>query len=112
MPTGGEFLPVSTPSAIAGAIGALISLKFLDDLTPRKRVTAVVSGFFCSVYITPVAIGAAHSWLEWGWLLEARSEHGMTFLVGLLGMTLAGTLLKFIRVDLIELVKGRIGGKH
>lgn len=112
MPTGGEFLPISSPSAIAGAIGALISLKFLDDLTPRKRVTAVASGFCCSVYVTPVAASALHSWLAWAWLLEPKTEHGISFLIGLLGMALVGTLLKFIKVDLIEIIRGRLNGKR
>ena len=107
-----EPLGVKPATALAAAIGAMISLRYLDELGPRKRVTAVCCGFFASVYITPVLVNSLHAYFEWQWVLTQQGESGFAFLVGLAGLALMGALLKFIKVDLVEVIKGRFNGSR
>lgn len=91
-----DWLVISPWAAIAGAFGALVSLRSLDDLTPRARVFAVAGGFGCSVYLTPLAVDALYVWLEWHILLSARGEAGIAFILGLTGLSIVGESMKLL----------------
>lgn len=101
---------ISKPAAVAGAIGALLSLQYLEQLTRWQRATAVATGFFFCVYVTPIGIGVLHSWLGWSWLTSPHTESGLSFLLGLCGMSAAGTLLKIIKVDIRSWLRRWTGG--
>jgi len=107
-----EPLGIKPATAIAAAIGAMMSLRFLDDLGPRQRVTAVCSGFISSIYLTPIVVNGLNRWLTWTWLDTQQAESGFAFIVGLVGLAVVGTSLKFIRTDLIDLIKGWFNGRR
>lgn len=87
---------ISPWAAIAGAFGALVSLRSVDDLTPRARVFAVVGGFGCSVYLTPLVSEVLYAWAGWHILLSARGEAGIAFLLGLTGLSIIGEGMKLL----------------
>jgi len=89
-----DWLVISPLAALAGAFGALISLRSIDDLTPRGRVVAVAGGFACSVFLTPLIGDGLHAWLDWAILLTPRGEAGIAFALGLLGLTVVGEITK------------------
>lgn len=89
-----EWLVISPIAALAGAIGALISLRSIDSLTPRGRVVAVGGGFGCSIFLTPLVSDGLHSWLDWAVLMTPRGEAGIAFVLGLMGLSIAGEITK------------------
>ncbi len=91
-----DWLVVSPIAALAGAFGALISLRSIDDLTPRGRVVAVAGGFCCAVFLTPLVGDGLHAWLDWAILLTPRGEAGVSFCLGLLGLTVVGEIAKIM----------------
>ena len=91
-----EWLVISPWAAIAGAFGALISLRSIDDLTPRARVLAVLGGFGCSIYLTPLVGEALYIWSDWHVLLSPRGEAGIAFLLGLTGLSIIGEGMKLL----------------
>lgn len=75
---------------IAGLIGAIISLRFVSEVTSwRSRVTMVVCGFFGASYGTP----ALAEWMK----VSERVESGLAFAIGLLFMSLAGAIVGAIK---------------
>lgn len=66
--------------AIGGFIGAILSLSFIKSLTRGQAVVAVVTGFACSVFTTPLTI--AYFSLP----SDDHSRYGVAFLIGLLAM--------------------------
>lgn len=89
-----DWLVVSPIAALAGAFGALISLRSIDDLTPRGRVVAVAGGFACAVFLTPLVTDGLHAWLDWSVLTTTRGEAGIAFVLGLLGLSVVGEIAK------------------
>lgn len=66
--------------AIGGFIGAILSLSFIKSLTRSQAVVAVVTGFACSVFTTPLTIA------YFGLPTDDHSRYGVAFLIGLLAM--------------------------
>lgn len=91
-----DWLVISPVAALAGAIGALISLRSIDSLTPRGRVVAVGGGFGCSIFLTPLVSDGLHSWLDWAVLMTPRGEAGIAFLLGLTGLSIVGESMKLL----------------
>lgn len=69
-----------------GFFGALVSLKFIENLSLWQRGSTVFAGTLVSAYLTPVVV----SWLE----LSPRLEAGIAFLCGLFGMSFTGAVIK------------------
>lgn len=89
-----DWLVISPVAALAGAIGALISLRSIDSLTPRGRVVAVGGGFGCSIFLTPLVSDGLHAWLDWAVLMTPRGEAGIAFVLGLVGLSVVGEITK------------------
>ena len=88
---------------IGGFIGALISLKFIEDIahwSPWKKITTVLAGAAVAAYSTPLTVEL----LE----LSAKAEGAVAFIGGLFGMSIAGAIIKAMP-SLIDAAKERIG---
>lgn len=77
---------IKISSLIGGFFGSIVSLKFIDGLTIKQRVTTVLAGTLVSSYVTPVLV----SYLD----LSLKLEGGIAFLCGLFGMSFTGALIK------------------
>lgn len=73
-------------SLVGGFFGSVVSLKFIDGLSIRQRVTTVLAGTAVSAYVTPVLV----SYLG----LSPKLEGGIAFLCGLFGMSFTGAVIK------------------
>lgn len=88
--------------AVAGFLGSVLSLSFIDDLGKKQRIGAVVAGIISAHYLAPLI---AHVFNE-----EAYVET-IGFLVGLFGMSIMAAVFRAIKnSDLWGLVKRRFGG--
>jgi len=72
--------------AVAGFIGALISLKFLATMSPVQVWITLAIGFATSGYLTPVA----HVYLT------ALPEGGVGFVIGLFSMGVLGGAMELV----------------
>jgi len=88
--TAGTAIAAKYLSAFAGFVGAILSLTFLKDLTRKQATAAVLVGFSCSIFTTPLAI--AHFALP----TDSASEYGVAFLIGLLAMNIIPALRQAI----------------
>ena len=86
-------------SLIGGFFGALVSLKFIENLTIKQRATTVFAGTMVSAYIAPALL----FYLE----LSPKMESGVAFLCGLFGMSFTGAVIKAMP-DILEAVKARL----
>lgn len=75
-------------TVMAGFIGAVISLKFIEGLSLRQRASTVIAGALVAGYCTPLTVELLN--------LSARLEGPIAFLGGLFGMSIAGALIKAI----------------
>lgn len=80
------FLGVKHAALVAGAAGAVISLRYIDDLSMVGRVLAVITGTVTAGYGSP----AAGQWLD----LSQPTENAVAFVLGLTAMNLIPGLLK------------------
>ncbi|MDZ7789742.1 MAG: hypothetical protein U5L08_04460 [Xanthomonadales bacterium] len=71
---------------IAGAAGAVVSLRYIDDLSMFGRVLAVLTGTLTAGYGSP----AAGQWLS----ISQPTENAIAFVLGLTAMNLIPGLLK------------------
>ncbi len=77
---------VKYAALIAGMAGAVISLRFIDDLSVFGRVLAVLTGALTAGYLSP----AAGQWLA----LSQPTENAIAFVLGLTAMNVIPGLLK------------------
>jgi fructose-specific phosphotransferase system IIC component len=99
-----ETLGLSSKGFLVGLVGALISLRFFDELTWWGRFTTVIGGALFASY--------GHSWLlEW---LELSSKHDslMAFLLGLFGMAFVSASMRAIKAldiwgEIVKWLPGR-----
>jgi len=88
----------------AGAVGALISLRFFDGLATSERWFTFVSGWALASYLA----GPLTAFFE---LTHSTMETGISMLVGLFGMSLVAAVIKTIReTDWAGIVKRKTGG--
>jgi hypothetical protein len=71
---------VKLTTLIAGFAGGIVSLAFLQGLSRRQALLAVIVGCLTAVYLTPVIVW----WLN----LSPNMENGTAFLLGLSAMNL------------------------
>ena len=83
-------------SILGGFLGALVSLKFIEDLSFTSRATTVFAGTAVSAYLSPTLI----IWLE----MSSKLEGGIAFLCGLFGMSFTGAVIKAMP-DLLTALK-------
>jgi hypothetical protein len=71
---------------IAGFIGSIVSLKWVPEaVTTRAKVWTVLTAFSCAVFLPPML------W-EWFGITKEGTQVGVSFVVGLFGMSVAGKL--------------------
>lgn len=80
------FIGVKISAVVAGVIGGIVSLSFIQNLTPWKAFIAIVTGAASAAYLTPLVV----TWFSFG----AEVEHAVAFFSGLLGMNLLAGFFK------------------
>ncbi|MVW75381.1 peptidase M48, Ste24p [Pseudomonas xionganensis] len=80
--TAGGALAAKFGVAFAGFVGAILSLSFLKGLSRWQAFCAVLTGFSCSVFLTPFLVAF------FSLPTDVESRYGVAFLVGLLAMNL------------------------
>lgn len=94
---------IKKAALVAGIVGGWLSLRFFENLTPGGKWVTVIGGAAAANYLTvPV--------MAWFRLAPGDYEAGIGFAIGLFGMSIAAAAIKFVREDLVAIVKGRIGG--
>lgn len=83
-----EAIGLKPLTLIAGFVGAVISLKFLSDLTLWQKITTVAAGTIAAAYCTPLTVELL--------TLSPRLEGAIAFLGGLFGMSIAGAAITAI----------------
>jgi len=84
----------------AGLVGALISLRFAPGLTWAERAVNVVSGTAIASYVGPSAADVLM-------LHSDNAKMGVAFMLGFLGISLAGSVLQAVReIKLAEILGG------
>lgn len=84
--TAGAFLGIKFGSVIAGAVGGIISLHYIEGLNMWGRFLAVVAGAAVAGYGTPVLSG----WLNLG----PDAENALAFFLGLTAMNVIPGLIR------------------
>lgn len=95
---------------VPGFAGAVLALAFLDKLTPRGRVLAVVVGLASAAFLGPALSAVAD--LFWPGAMPAEVDGAIKFLAGLLGMGCLPPFLRWTRKvagDPLNLLKIQIG---
>lgn len=96
--------PVATPETakmvvLAGLVGGLLSMRFVDGMNCRERLFAIISGMVLAHYLAPPI---AYLWAE------GQYEETIGFLIGLFGMSICSAVFRSIRkADLWALVSKR-----
>lgn len=83
--TASTYLGMKIGSLIAGAVGGIVSLRFIDDLTLWGRVLAVFTGAAVAGYGTPIIV----HWLALG----PATENAVAFFLGLTAMNIIPGLI-------------------
>lgn len=100
-----DWIVISPVAALAGAVGAILSLRSLENLTPRGRVAAVLGGFVCAVFLTGLAVDWLHAVTGWQLWKSTRGEAGVAFCLGLFGLTACGEVQKLVPIVRDALLK-------
>lgn len=74
--------------AMAGFIGSVLSLSFIDDMGRRQRLVAVISGIVMAHYLSPLIASLFH---------EENYQETIGFLVGLFGMSICASVFRAIK---------------
>lgn len=97
---------VDAPKAIviAGLLGSLLSLSFIDGMGKRQRFVAVMAGTVMAHYLTPLI---AHMYAE------DNYAETIGFLIGLFGMSITAAIFRAIQSsDLWNFIMRRWGGNN
>jgi FtsH-binding integral membrane protein len=97
---------VDAPKAIviAGLLGSLMSLTFIDGMGKRQRFVAVMAGTIMAHYLTPLI---AHMYAE------DNYAETIGFLIGLFGMSITAAIFRAIQSsDLWNFIMRRWGGNN
>jgi uncharacterized membrane protein len=78
-----------SPFAI-GALGSIVALKFAPGASWAERVFNVLAGAACAGYASPAAA-------EWLHVTSAGMQSGLSFGVGMFGLSLAAAAIEGIR---------------
>ena len=87
---------------VAGLLGSLLSLSFIDNMGKRQRLIAVLAGMTMAHYLAPLV---SHVFSE------DKFEETIGFLVGLFGMSITAAIFKAIQTSNVwSFIMGRWGG--
>lgn len=96
-----SFLDETKAVVIAGFVGSVLSLAFVDQMTKRQRIVAVISGMVMAHYLAPMIAFLFN---------EEKYQETIGFLVGLFGMSGVAAIFRGVKnADLWSLVKRRYG---
>ena len=88
-----------------GALGALISLKFFDNLSTWERWVTFGGGLGLATGLTE----SVFAWLE---LTNMKLEAGLAVVIGLFGMSIVSALIKTVReTNWSSIVSKKAGGE-
>ena len=88
---------------LAGFIGGVLSMSFVDGMSKKQRVAAVLSGSVMAHYLSPLIASAFSS---------GQYQETTGFLIGLFGMSAAAAIFRAIQSsDLWALFQQRFGVK-
>ena len=79
-----------------GFVGALISLKFIEQQSFWQRATTVAAGMLVAAYCTPLTLDLLIYFEVFTVAPSPRTEGAIAFLGGLFGMALVGAAIKAI----------------
>ena len=83
-----EALGIKPLTLIAGFVGSVVSLKFINGLSKWQSMTTVAAGTLVAAYCTPITVELLN--------LSPRLEAAIAFLGGLFGMSIAGAAINAI----------------
>lgn len=88
---------------VAGFLGGVLSMSFVDGMSKRQRVVAVLSGSIMAHYLSPLIASLFSS---------GDYKETIGFLIGLFGMSAAAAIFRAIQSsDLWALFQQRFGVK-
>lgn len=89
---------------IAGFIGAVLSMSFVDGMNKKQRLIAIVSGMAMAHYLAPLIAFLFH---------EEQYQETIGFLIGLFGMSVCSAIFRSIKnSDMWALIQQRFGRKE
>ena len=85
---------------VAGLVGGLISMNFVDGMTAKQRLAAILAGATIAHYLSPLI----------AFLFNMRDyQETIGFLVGLFGMSICSAIFKAIKdSDLWAIIEQRL----
>ena len=95
-------LGIKLVTALAGAVGAFISLTFFDGLKPLEKWTTFLGGWGMAVFLA----GPLTVYFE----LRPIMEQGLSLAIGLFGMSITAAVIKVVRdTKWSEIIRSRLG---
>jgi len=89
---------------IAGFIGGVLSMSFVDGMNKRQRLVAICSGMVMAHYLAPLIAFLFH---------EEEYQETIGFLIGLFGMSVCSAIFRSIKnSDMWSLIQQRFGRKE
>lgn len=89
---------------VAGFLGSVLSLSFIDGMGKRQRAVAIAAGMIMAHYLSPLI---AHVFAY------DNYEETIGFLIGLFGMSITAAVFRAIKSsDLWNLIMARWGGNN
>lgn len=90
--------------AVAGLMGSLLSMSFVDGMSKKQRLIAIVSGMIMAHYLAPMIAFLFH---------EVDYQETVGFLIGLFGMSICSAIFRAIQhSDIWGLIEERWGKKE
>lgn len=80
-----QVVGLKASALVAGMAGALISMMYEKELSPRRAVVLLLVGTFCAGYVTPLLSHLLH--------LKEEFSNSLSFLIGLTGMRIFHVIL-------------------
>jgi hypothetical protein len=88
---------------LAGMIGGLLSMSFVDGMNKKQRIVAIASGMAMAHYLAPLIAFLFHA---------EDYQETIGFLIGLFGMSVCSTIFRAIKnSDIWALIQQRVGKK-
>jgi hypothetical protein len=81
-------LGLSKGATVGGFLGAIVSLKLIENLNGWQRASTVFAGALAASFVTPLVLEVVS--------LSAKLESAVAFLIGVFGMSLGAALMKAI----------------
>ena len=105
--TAGTLLGVKYGAVLAGALGGILSLRYIENLTLWGRILAILAGATVAGYGTPVL----DHWLDMG----ADAENALAFFLGLTAMNIIPGLIRLsemFKSDPLGFIRRQPNARH